>query len=104
MMIFLENILQSPCHGRLVFAPEGQYSDSRHPGSENRLLLFKSRPVIARTFFHSCNATGYLLCESQYAGHKAHKDGKATGFRLKRLTLEVDGITDIHRQPRFIED
>lgn len=42
MMIYLENVFKSPCHGGLVFASEGRYGDSRHQTSENRKLLFKS--------------------------------------------------------------
>lgn len=55
-----------------IFASEGHYSDSRLPSSENRQLLFKSLPIIARMFFHSYNAIECLLCESHNARCSGH--------------------------------
>lgn len=79
-MIFPENILKSPCRGRLVFAFKGQYSDSRHPNTanNNKDILSPITPLDAYS-------------KVKMLDSKLHKDGKATGSNLKKLRVELEG-------------
>lgn len=55
-----------------VFTSEGQWNDSRHPGSENRQLLFKSLPIIpghSFIFVTGLDAHSVKVTELAASGH-----------------------------------